>query len=83
MTLTKENLEELFNQNAPNSPQLKLLGLRYPLKRGWMRDLIGTEMNELVYAQAKALKGRRPRGMPKTQWRKATCRPGKPCSASR
>jgi hypothetical protein len=70
MILTRENLEALFNCNAPNARQIATLGLRYPLRKGWMETLIGKEINDALYAELMDCKGRRPRGIPKKQWRK-------------
>ncbi len=44
MKLTYELLTALFNNNAPNSPQTKLLGLKYPLQHGWFKKLLDTEI---------------------------------------
>lgn len=70
MTLTREKLEALFNCNAPNARQIATLGLHYPLRKGWMNQLIGQEISDALYAELMDCKGRRPRGIPKKQWRK-------------
>jgi hypothetical protein len=70
MNLTRENLEALFNCNAPNARQIATLGLRYPLRKGWMHQLIGQEISDALYAELMDCKGRRPQGIPKKQWRK-------------
>jgi hypothetical protein len=77
MTITRENLEALFNCNAPNARQIATLGLRYPLRKGWMETLVGKEISDALYAELMDCKGRRPRGIPKKQWRK----PCIPCDA--
>lgn len=69
MKLTHDSLSALFNCNAPNLPQAGLLGIKYPLKRGWMNRLIGTEIPDDVYHLIKSLKGSRPRGFSKIKWR--------------
>lgn len=75
MILTRKNLEALFNCNAPNARQIVTLGLRYPLRKGWMHQLIGQEISDALYAELMDCKGRRPRGISKKQWRK----PCTPC----
>ena len=68
MTLTRQTLEALFNKNAPNSRQVATLKIR--LKKGWMKRLIGTEISDALYAELIDCKGRRPRGIPRKQWKK-------------
>jgi len=68
MKLTKESLSELFNCNSPNSRQLITLKIR--LTKGWMKRLIGTEISDALYAELIDCKGRRPRFLPKAQWKK-------------
>lgn len=75
MILTQESLEALFNCNAPNRRQIATLGIGYPLRKGWMQRLIGTEISDALYAELLACKGRRPRFITKRQWRK----PCTPC----
>lgn len=69
MTLTQENLEALFNCNSPNARQAVTLGMRHPLRKGWMLKLIGTEISDALYAELMDCKGKRPRGFPKKDWR--------------
>lgn len=70
MKLTLENISALFNCNAPNSAQMHLLGLPRKLKSGWMRGLVGKEIPNWMYARALELKGRKPKGAIRTEWRK-------------
>lgn len=73
MKLTEENITRLFNCNAPNARQtatIKLLfGLR-GLKRGWIKNLIGREISEGTYGELMSCKGRKPKGWPRSDWRK-------------
>ena len=69
MILTKETLEALFNSNVPNSRQMQTLRI-YPLRKGWMKRLIGTEISDALYAELIDCKGRRPSGIPRKQWKK-------------
>jgi hypothetical protein len=71
MIITKKNLMALFNCGAPNSAQLTLLGLPpYPLKKGWMKKAIGKEISDDLYRTLMSLKGRKPRGAKRKEWRK-------------
>lgn len=71
MKLNRRNLHALFNSGAPNSAQLALLGLPpYPLKPGWMKLAIGKEVTEEFYSHLMSLKGRKPRGVKRKEWRK-------------
>jgi len=69
MKLTYELLTALFNCNAPNAPQAGFFKLQYPLKSGWMEDIIGTEISEDHYKWLLEIKGERPSGMPRAKWR--------------
>ncbi len=72
MKLTHTTAHALFNIGSPNSAQLHLLGLPpYPLKKGWMKELIGREMPDDLYQQVLALKGRKPKGAMVKEWRAA------------
>lgn len=68
MTLTRQTLEALFNKNAPNSRQVATLKIR--LTKGWMKRLIGTEISDALYAELIGCKGKRPRFIPRKQWKK-------------
>lgn len=74
MILTKQTLEALFNKNAPNARQIATLGMK--LRKGWMKRLIGTEISDALYAELLDCKGRRPKGIPRKQW-KNPCIPTK------
>ncbi len=70
MTITHETAHALFNMGSPNSAQLHLLGLPpYPLQKGWMKDLVGREVPDDLYQKVLALKGRKPKGALKKEWR--------------
>lgn len=69
MRLTYDLLVALFNCGCPNKPQALMLGLDYPLKSGWMDNLIGTEIAKEKYDLLMSIKGKRPPGFPKTKWR--------------
>ena len=69
VTLTRENLAALFNNNAPNAAQVQLLKLGF-LRKGWLDDLVGTEMPEDTYRLALSLKGARPKGASRAEWRR-------------
>jgi hypothetical protein len=70
MKLTHENLHALFNCGAPNERQKATLGIGRKPRKGWLIDLIGTEISEALYAELMDCKGRRPKCIPKKQWRK-------------
>ena len=70
MILTRETIEALFNYNSPNARQITTLGLRRPLKKGWIDTLIGKEISDALYAELMDCKGRRPSGLPRREWRK-------------
>lgn len=68
MILNEQNIAALFNNNSPNSAQIHLLGLK-PMKPGWMKRLVGREIPDDVYMKALALKGRKPKGALRSEWR--------------
>ena len=70
VTLTRENLAALFNNNAPNAAQVQLLKLGF-IRKGWLDELVGTEIPEETYRLALSLKGARPKGAVRTEWRQA------------
>lgn len=75
MKLTYQNVHALFNLGCPNTPQRISLGLEYPLKSGWIRKLIGREIEQAEYDRLMALKGRRPKGVQASEWAKGSIAP--------
>lgn len=72
MKLTRDSVHALFNCGAPNSAQLHLLGLPgYPLRSGWMEPLMGREIPNWLYQRILDLKGRKPKGALRKNWRAA------------
>lgn len=67
--LTKENLSALFNCNSPNRKQVSMLGIKYPLRNGWMKQLIGTTIPHSLYASLLSCKGKRPVGVSTKEWK--------------
>lgn len=54
--LTRENLHALSgspSQDGFTRKQIELLGFPYPPPKGWLSSLIGTEIDQAVYEQAK------------------------------
>lgn len=70
--LNKATLAEMFKGSAPNAKQLAMLGLRSPLRSGWMQKLYGTRIKARVYAALLNCKGRKPPGITRREWRNAT-----------
>ncbi len=79
MRLTRENIHALFNCGCPNAPQKAALGLPKKLLTGWVARLCGTAISDAEYARLMALKGPRPKGVQKNEWR-AGAVPAKPVS---
>lgn len=75
MILTHQNIHALFNCGCPNSPQMTILGVTYPLPAGWIQRLIGKTVTDETYAKLMALKGPRPKGVSKNEWRSGTTNP--------
>ena len=75
MILTHQNIHALFNCGCPNSPQMAILGVPYPLPSGWIRRLIGRTVPDETYAKLMELKGPRPKGMPTKDWRAGNTKP--------
>ena len=70
MILNADNLNPLFNNGAINAKQAATFGLKYPLKHGWFKTLIGREISEAMYAELMDCKGRKPKGWLRKDWRK-------------
>lgn len=68
MTLTLKTLHALFNEGAPNSAQLHLLGVK-KARRGWLKQMVGREITDDLYQQVLSIKGRKPKGANKEDWR--------------
>lgn len=57
MKLSREDIEKGRSINGGWSQrQLELLGVKWPLPKGWARSLVGTEVDERQYANFLALK---------------------------
>ena len=48
MILSREDIEKGLGLKAS---QAKVLGLRYPVKKGWKNKIVGTEISEKLYAR--------------------------------
>ena len=48
MILTREDIEKGLGLKAS---QAKVLGLIYPVKKGWKNKIVGTEISEELYAR--------------------------------
>jgi hypothetical protein len=60
--LTSENLHRVGTNGCGfNRDQLALLGIKWPPRNGWLKDLIGREIDEEKFSEIEALKGRRKR----------------------
>lgn len=70
MKLTLENLHALFNEGAPNSAQLHLLGVK-KARRGWLKQMVGREITDELYQRILSIKGRKPKGATRKEWREA------------
>jgi hypothetical protein len=60
MILTREIIHEAGNgvsSSGFNRQQLQLLGIAWPPQRGWLRELIGTEIDEAKWAKVVQLRG--------------------------
>ena len=62
ITLTAENLNKCTKNLytdciALNRQQLKLLGVNWPPKKGWTKELIGAEIDNKTYDRLLSLKG--------------------------
>jgi hypothetical protein len=52
MILSREDIEKgLYKGLGLKASQAKVLGLRYPVKKGWKNKLVGTEISEELYAR--------------------------------
>ncbi len=56
MILTRQNIHAALNCGSPNSSQMNLLGVPYPLPAGWLRKLVGQEISDEAYAKLMSLK---------------------------
>ncbi len=65
-----ENIHALFNCGAPNIRQVSALGIDYPLKNGWLESLVGHWISTEDYNYLISIKGRKPKGLSKNEWRK-------------
>lgn len=49
MILTRELLFKALNCGAINRKQAEALGLKWPVQKGWMRQILGREISVAVY----------------------------------
>ena len=77
MTLTHQSIHALFNYGTPNSPQKTILKLPAKLQAGWVRSLVGKELDDATYAKLMELKGPRPKGIETSKWRAGQISPQK------
>jgi hypothetical protein len=43
-TITASNLYPCFNAGTPNNRQLAMFGMKWPLRHGWTKDMIGRQV---------------------------------------
>lgn len=70
LVLTKDALHAL---GAINARQLRMLGMSWPPKSGWLKRLVGTEISPTLYTELLAAKKAQP----------ASPGQGRPCQAGR
>lgn len=85
ITLTPEIIYEMMNNGAPTRAQVEAIGMKWPLKSGWLQRLVGKQIQETEYrriSDARTIRAGQLRKMKKAQ-KKANGTPTLPSFASK